>query len=159
MSIYYLQPVGKRLTSSGCNCFWEPGPSECKQAKLTMHKPDASKLVGTLESRGQNNSLAVTQQTAGMGTQTSLFPALAPATPSSLGSCKLAGACECAPLSFCPMLQWDHAVQSKIPGRGRALGKPSSTQVTRASKPSRYLLCMTRVWEPGIAPFAGDIRG
>jgi len=77
------------------------------QVSRTDHaKNDASKLVGTLESRGRNNSLAVTQQTAGSpgrGTQTSLFPAPSllhhhpsahtswPVSPSFVPFCRLLG--------------------------------------------------------------------
>lgn len=81
-------------------------------------KNDASKLVGTLENRGQNNSLPVTQRAAGSrgaGTQTSLFPAPCACSELIPRSRNLACVAGAAPLPFVTVLQTARAcsVQSK----------------------------------------------
>lgn len=87
-SIYFLQPVRKRVTSSDHNLLLRTGSLRMQASRVdhAKNKPRACRLVGTLESQGQNNSPAVTQQTAGSpgpGTQSSLFRPLRHHRPSA----------------------------------------------------------------------------
>lgn len=74
--------------------------------------------------------------------------------PSAL---EAAGLCEGDPRPFVPSRgSRGHTGKHEMPGGGRAPGKRCSSRVTRTNKPS---WCLLPLWEPGTAPFAGDVRG
>lgn len=74
--------------------------------------------------------------------------------PSAL---EAAGLCEGDPRPFVPSRgSRGHTGKHEMPGGGRAPGKRCSSRVTRTNKPS---WCLLPLWEPGSAPFAGDVRG